>query len=58
MHVQPTRGLGDVAVAHLIDTLDVLPAHAIGRHRIVRQLGLLGAAREQGRNDVVGVGGF
>src|SRR6266436_4660901 len=44
MHVQPTCRFRNVAVAHLIDALDVLPAHAIGRHWIVRQFGLLGTA--------------
>ena len=34
VHVEPPRGLGDVAVAHLVDALDVFPAHAIRRHRI------------------------
>src|SRR5436309_12243367 len=34
MHVQPARGLRDVAVAHLVNALDMLPAHAVGRHRI------------------------
>jgi Uncharacterized protein conserved in bacteria len=58
MHVQPPRRFRDVAVAHFVDALDVLPAHAIRRHRIVRQFGLLGAAREQGRDDIVGVGGL
>src|SRR5258708_9914134 len=56
MHVEPPRGLGDVTVAHLVDALDVFPAHPIRRHRIVRQLGLLGAAGKQSRNDIVGVG--
>src|SRR5450432_2467104 len=42
MHVQPTRGFRDVAVAHLVDALDVLPADAVRRHRIDRQFRLLG----------------
>ena len=37
MHVEPAGGLGDVAVAHLVDALDVLPADAVGRHRILGQ---------------------
>src|SRR5580700_5633095 len=48
MHVQPPRGFRDVAVAHLVDALDVLPAHPVGRHRILRRLRFLGAAGEQG----------
>jgi len=31
MHVEAARGLGDVAAAELVDALDVLPAHPIGR---------------------------
>src|SRR3954451_595620 len=58
MHVEPPRGLGDVTVAHLIDPLNVLPTHAIGRHRIARRLGLLGAAGKQCRYHIVGVGRF
>ncbi len=55
VHVQPARCFRDVAVAHLVDALDVLPAHAVGRHRIRRQLGLVSAGREQRGDDVVGV---
>ena len=58
MHVEPARGFRDVAVAHLVDALDVLPAHAIRRHRIVRQFRLLGAAGQQRGDDVVGIGGL
>src|SRR5262249_28954397 len=48
MHVEPPRGLGDVAVAHLVDALDVFPAYAIRRHRVVRRLGFFRAGGEQG----------
>ena len=58
MHVEPSRGLRNVAVAHLVDALDVFPAHAVGRHRVVRQLGFLGAACQQRGDEVVGVGGL
>jgi hypothetical protein len=44
VHVEPPRGFGDVAVAHLVDALDMFPAHPVRRHRIVRQLGFLVAA--------------
>ena len=47
MHSKPTRGLRDIAPAQLIDALDVLPAHAIRRHRIFRRLRLRAAAREK-----------
>jgi len=29
MHVEPPRGLRDVAIAKLIDSLDVLPPHPV-----------------------------
>src|ERR1700692_1094092 len=58
MHVQPSCGFGDVAVAHLVDALDVLPAHPVRRHRILRRLGLLRAAGKQGGDDIVGIGGL
>ena len=58
MHVEPSRRFGNIAIAGFINALNMFPAHAIRRHRIVRQLGLLGATREQGGNDIVGVGGF
>src|SRR3569623_2188254 len=40
MHVQPPCRLRDVAVAHLINALDVLPPHPVGRHRVLRQFRL------------------
>src|SRR5262249_36581992 len=36
VHVEAARRLGDVAPAKLVDALDVLPTHPIGRHRIFR----------------------
>src|SRR2546423_3717148 len=41
VHVETPRGLRDVAVAQLVDALDVLPAHAIGRHGIFGRRGFL-----------------
>jgi hypothetical protein len=35
VHVQPPRGFGHVAVALLVDALDVLPPHPVGRHRVL-----------------------
>ena len=58
MHVEPPRGFGDVAIAHLVDALDMFPADTIRRHRIMRQFGLLGAAGEQGGNDIVSIRGL
>jgi hypothetical protein len=56
VYVEPARGLGDVAAAQLVDALDVLPAHPIGRHRVLRRIGLAAVGREQRIDDVVGVG--
>ena len=55
MHVEAARGLRDIAAAELVDALDVLPAHAIGRHRIFRWLDLAAVEGEQRRDHVVGV---
>src|ERR671912_2745769 len=56
MHVETARRLRDVAVALLEDALDVLPAHAVGRHRILRRRRHVMAARAQSRLDGVGIG--
>src|SRR5262245_66192548 len=58
MHVEPPRRLRDIAVAKLIDALNVLPAHPVGRHRILRWR-CLGISRcDQRLIDIVGVGGL
>src|SRR5260221_3942515 len=38
MHAQAAGGFRDIAIALLIDPLDMFPAHAIGRHRLVPPL--------------------
>jgi hypothetical protein len=56
VHFEAARSLRDVAVAQLEHPLDVLPAHAIGRHRILgrfRGCVLLG---KEGAFDRIGVG--
>src|SRR6516165_5906853 len=55
MHVEAAGGLRDVAAAELVDALDVLPTHPIGRHRIFWRLGSAALEREQRRDNVVGV---
>ena len=40
VHVQAPRGFGHIVAAQFIDALDMLPAHAVGGHRIFRRLGL------------------
>src|SRR5829696_2243098 len=56
MHVEAARRLRDVAVALLEDALDVLPAHAVGRHRVAGRRRQLAAVRGQRLLDGVGVG--
>src|SRR5476651_632353 len=56
MHVQTPRRLRDVAVALLEHALDMLPAHAVGRHRIAGRRRQLAAMRVQRLLDRIGVG--
>jgi hypothetical protein len=49
MHAQPARGFRDIAVALFIDALDMLPAHAIGRHRVFGRRGQGPSAGPAGR---------
>src|ERR1700760_3680809 len=58
VHVEPARRLRDVAIAHFIDALDVFPAHAVRRHRVLRRLGFFRAGRQQCSDDVIGIGGL
>ena len=58
MHVEAARGFRDIAATQFINTLDVLPPNAIGRHRIFRRLNLYVVQCEQCRHDVVGVDGL
>ena len=55
VHVETTRGFRNVTTAQFVDALDVLPAHAVRRHRILRRLDLPVVERQQRRNDVVGI---
>src|SRR5258708_29024531 len=56
MHVETARRLRDIAVALFEDALDVLPAHAVGRHRVAGRRRQLAAMRCQRLLDGVGVG--
>src|SRR5882757_6675575 len=47
MHVEAARRLRDVAIALLEDALDMLPAHAVGRHRVAGRRRQLAAVRGQ-----------
>jgi len=52
LHMEAASSLRHVAAAHFIDVLDVFPADAIGRHGMLRRLGLAALQREQSRDDV------
>jgi len=56
MHIKAARRAGNVTVAKFIDALDVFPANASRRHRIVRRLGLGAIQCEQRRCDVISIG--
>ena len=55
MHVEPARGLRDVAIAHFIDALDVLPLDAGQARRGVGDLGAALAVAVEGLEDLLGV---
>src|SRR5260370_29024269 len=48
VHLEAAGGLRDVAVALLENALDMLPAHAVGRHRIGGRRGAGGGSRGGG----------
>src|SRR5512145_2200397 len=41
VHVEAPRRLADIVAAQFVDALDVLPADAVGAHRVFRRLGLV-----------------
>ena len=55
MHVEPARRFRNIPAAQFIDALNVLPPHAVCRHRIFRRLDLLVVERKQRRDHVVGI---
>src|SRR6185437_1203265 len=55
VHVEPARRFRNIAAAQLINTLDVLPAHAIGRHRIFWRIDSFVVEGEQGRGHIVSI---
>ena len=58
MHVEAARSFRHVAPARFVDVLDMLPAHTIRRHGMLRRLGLAALRREQSGNDVVRIRRF
>src|SRR6266851_1639539 len=56
VHLEAAGGLRNVALALLEDALDMLPAHAVGRHRVGGRRRQRIVAGEQGMLDGVGVG--
>ena len=47
MHVEAARSFRHVAPARFVDVLDMLPAHTIRRHRMLRRLGLAALRRDR-----------
>ncbi len=41
VHAEPSRRLRNIAIAKLVNPLNMLPAHPVRRHRIFRELGLI-----------------
>src|SRR5579884_631889 len=58
VHIEAARGLRDIAAANLVNPLDMLPPHAVGGHRIFRQLWLVLARCHQSIEDLIGIGGL
>jgi hypothetical protein len=58
MHVEATRGFRHVAPTRVVNLLDVLPAHAIRRHGMLRRLGFAALRGKERGNDVVRVRRF
>jgi hypothetical protein len=58
VHVEATRGLGNVVAAEFVDALDVFPANAVSRHRVFWWFRFFIGRREQRFDDVFGIGRF
>ena len=58
MHVEAACRLRNIVAAQFVNTLNMLPAHTVGRHWILGRLRLGSWLRHQRRQNVVGVGGF
>ena len=58
VHVQPSCGFRHIAIAQLIDPLDMFPAHAIGAHWIFWRRRQVVIGGQQRIHFFGGVGGF
>ena len=58
MHLEPPRGLRDVAVAQLEHPLNRLPPDPVGRHRVFRRFRCAAFLGEQSTLDGIGVRGL
>src|SRR5690554_482173 len=47
VHVEAAGCLGDVAVAKLIDALNMFPAYTVCRHGVLWRIGLVAACRQK-----------
>src|SRR5579863_3529450 len=55
VHRELARGFRDIAIAGLVDALNMLPADAIGGHRMLGALRTIAAGRHQRGENLVGV---
>jgi hypothetical protein len=55
VHVQTPRGFRDVTTAQFIDALDVFPADAVRRHRILWRFSFATVRHKQGAANVIGI---
>jgi hypothetical protein len=58
MHIETPRGFTDVPIAKLIDPLDMLPAYAVGRHRIFRRRRAFAGLGEERFFHIIGISRF
>ena len=53
MHRKPTRRFRNIALTHLINPLNMFPAHPIRRHRIFRRFWHCSALGKQRLHDII-----
>ena len=58
VHVQPSCGFRHIAIAQLIDPLDMFPAHAIGAHWIFWRRWQVVIGGQQRVHNIGGIGRF
>src|ERR1700732_5430805 len=55
VHVETARRLRDIAAAKLVNPLNMLPPHPVGRHWILRKFGLVVAGGPESIENFVGI---